>query len=343
MDNSGNMSFADVIDKLLHYKKRIILITVAFTLLGGIYVFSLPRAYTAKTGIVIEKKQGQVSGTLGLINSLGIGNTQSSDGITIELAPVIIKSIPFLLEFYEVGVERFGQEEEVIPLSVYLSSYQKSPWWRFGKKKIPDFPAVPDSVISKYELAAHQSRFIKAAKDIFVVQTDKKTNVMTLSATTQDPMVSVILADSLAHKLQEYLTLYQTSKAQQELEQWTNITEMARERYYKCQEAYADYVDRNMNLKQMGAKARTERLQNDMNIALQTYREVASQVELARTKLLENTPVYTVLDPPMLDKSASFPNRKLTVLVSFLVGLFLGIGSVIIGDIWRSIISEFKK
>ena len=73
-----------------------------------------------------------------------------------------------------------------------------------------------------------------------------------------------------------------------------------------------------------------------MNIALQAYTSAASQVEIARTKLFENTPVYTVLEPPILDKSASYPNRKLIIVVSFLLGLFLGVGSVILVDIWKT-------
>ena len=164
----------------------------------------------------------------------------------------------------------------------------------------------------------------------------KKTNVMTLLATTQDPLVSVILVDSLAKKLQTYLTSYQTSKAQQELKQWTKIADVARNRYSSYQERYANLMDQNQNLVTIMSKNKIDRLYNDMNIALQAYTSAASQVEIARTKLFENTPVYTVLEPPILDKSASYPNRKLIIVVSFLLGLFLGVGSVILVDIWKT-------
>lgn len=337
-NNCNNLTFFDLIKKLIVCKWRIVAITFTITLIGTIYVISLPREYTAKIEIVVEHKNNHGFSALGALGGMNLSNNVA-DGLTIELAPSILRSCNFLLEFYNAEIKIMDNERKnKIILSDYLEKYQKKPWWKWrghdrGEKE-------RDSIRTKYELNPKQDKFIRSALNIFSVTTEKKTNVMALFATTQDPLVSVVLVDSLAKKLESYLTSYQTGKVQQELEQWINITEVMQERYYKYQERYAKLTDQNQNLTTTMAKANVDRLYNDMNIALQAYTNAASRVEIARTKLFENTPVYTALDRPILDKTASYPKRKLVVCISFILGLFLGIGSVIIGDILKMIISQ---
>lgn len=346
MSATPELTFSDVVSKLFIYKWRIIIITVATTLIGVAYVLSLPRGYTAITKIVVERKAGQsISSSMGALGGLlGAANLED-DGITINLASSIVQSIPFILDFENIEIELLNPKNDTpkrLTLSDYLIYNQYTPWWSFSSGAT-NKENVKDTVKSKYILSASQETFIKATKSMFSVATDKKTNVITLSATTQDPMVSVILVDSLAATLQKYITTYQVSKANQELEQALKIAEITRARYYICQEDYAKSKDRNQNLIMSGAQAKIDRLKNDMDIALQAYTAAASQVEVAHTKVWENTPVYTVLDPPLLDKSASYPNRKLVAAVSLLFGLFIGVGSVIAPDIKNSILPKKTK
>lgn len=346
MNTSSNITFADLVGKLLAHKWRIITIAAVTTAIGVVYVFSLPRGYTATTKIVVERQGGQsISSSMSMLGGFLGGTGGSNDGITIDLAPSIVQSIPFILDFENIEVELLNPTDNCakkIKLSEYLAYHQKTPWWNFSSSK-PQEQSTVDTIKSKYILSARQDAFIKAATSIFSVTTDKKTSVITLSTTTQDPMASVILVDSLTANLQKYITAYQISKANQELEQALKIAEITRTRYYSYQEYYANSMDRNQNLIMMGAKTKTDRLYNDMNIALQAYTAAASQVEMARTKVWANTPVFTVLDPPILDRSASYPNRKLITIVSLLIGLFIGIGSVIAPDIKNSIVPTKTK
>ncbi len=334
---NDNTSFVDVVNKIVLNKWRVIIITCSITLLGIVYVVSLPRQYTSTTTIVAEKKN-DMSGALGLLGSLGMSDTEP-DGLTIDLAPTIISSTPFRLEFKECLVSREGRMNEELPLAVFLFDYQKKAWWNFLKsKKYEEYKS--ESSDGPYMLSKSDIAFLKITKDMFEVKTDKKTNVMKLSITTQDPMVSVILADSLTIKLQHYLTAYQTNKAKHEFAQSIKIADSAKTRYYHCQELYSEANDRNKNLINAGVKTKIDRLRDDMSVALQAYSATASQVEVARTKLLENTPVYTVIDPPYFEEIPSEPSRKLAAIVSFFFGLFVGVGSVIIGDIKKLVFNN---
>ena len=344
---NNTLTFADVLHRLIANKWRIIIITIVVTCIGVIYVISLPRGYTANSQIVAEKTQGSTLSTGGMLGGLAdLGGGLSEGGITIELAPSIVRSIPFLLEFEDVPVSMYypidQQTPTSMPLYEYLSDYQRSPWWSISSSKKQSQISDQDDPLKlvPYALTPAQTIFIQRVQGIFSVTTEKKSNVMSLSVSTQDPLVSVILVDSLAAKLQQYLTEYQIQRARQELAQSITIAETTRNRYYQAQNEYTKLMDMNKNLTSLSARAKQDRAYNDMNIALQAYTSAAAQVEMARTKLLENTPVYTLLEPPLLDTSASSPNRKLVAIVSFLIGLFLGIGSVLIKDIWQTIMQQ---
>eukprot|EP00975_Prorocentrum_lima_P013192 2800998-Prorocentrum_lima.AAC.1 len=45
---------------------------------------------------------------------------------------------------------------------------------------------------------------------------DKKTGITTVTVTLQDPMVTAAITDTVVVKLQEYITAYRVSKAQQD-------------------------------------------------------------------------------------------------------------------------------
>ncbi|MDE7134077.1 MAG: hypothetical protein K2N86_02205 [Rikenellaceae bacterium] len=334
-------TFWDILDKVIAHKKRVTVITGVVVILGVVYALSVPRMYTAKAELVMEKKSSQ-SGLSGAMNMLGLSSMGGGeDGITIELAPTIIKSIPFMLEFENAQISLVNPPAGApgkLSFSEYLSDYQRKPWWspKGSKKK----ESGGKNSNTKYDITDSQRSFLLAARSTFEVVSDKKSTVMTLSATTQDPLASVILVDSLTSKLQQYLINYQTGKAKQELDMALVIAEAARERYYKCQEEYSKVVDKNLNPNKKSVQAYLERLMSDVDIASQTYRAAASQVDVARAKVSENTPSFTILTPPLFDESPSEPKRKLICVVALILGLFFGVGSVVVGDIWRAIMQS---
>lgn len=338
MKDNATMPLREVINKLLQKKWQIAIVTGVFTVIGLIYVMSIPRKYSASITIVDEGKPSK-SNPLGMLGGLGLSpsNFSSDNGITLELAPRIIESKPFLLEFKNMTVSVVDNPSVQLTLNDYLSKHQRLPWWKFSFDS--EAKVVDVKHHNNYKIEESDIDFISSVKNMFTIIKDKKTDVYEISVISQDPLVSVILADSLARKIQEYLTVYQTQKSVQELVQGEQIAEAAKQRYYESQDAYTLAADKNINLTREIAKAKVERLENDMNVAFQTYSTAAQQVEMSRIKVLENTPVFTVIDPPYLEDSPVYPNRKLFAIVSFVLGLFIGVGSVIMGDIKRLIFS----
>lgn len=99
----------------------------------------------------------------------------------------------------------------------------------------------------------------------------------------------------------------------------------AKASYESAQKKYANFVDANQNIILLSYRAEQERLQNEMNLAYQVYTQVSQQLQMARAKVQEITPVYTVVQPATVPLKPAKPN-KLMILIGFM--FLAGVGSV---------------
>lgn len=100
----------------------------------------------------------------------------------------------------------------------------------------------------------------------------------------QDPRIAAVVADSVVHKLQEYIIGYRTSKAKEDCIYLEMLFKERQDEYYDAQRKYAEYVDTHDNLILQSVRAEQERLQNDMSLAYQVYSQVANQLQVARAE-----------------------------------------------------------
>lgn len=140
-----------------------------------------------------------------------------------------------------------------------------------------------------------------------------------------DPDISVSLTDTVMHCLQNYITDYRTNKARHDLAFTEKLYGEAKASYEDAQKKYANFVDANQNIILLSYRAEQERLQNEMNLAYQVYTQVSQQLQMARAKVQEITPVYTVVQPATVPLKPAKPN-KLMILIGFM--FLAGVGSV---------------
>ena len=80
-------------------------------------------------------------------------------------------------------------------------------------------------------------------------------------------------------------------------------------------------MDQNQSLSRRSFRTEEERLQNEMSLAYNLYNQTAQQLQLARAKVQESTPVYAVVQPATVPLKPSKPS-KMMILVGcvFLAG-----------------------
>lgn len=321
--------------KVLWTKRRRVLKGVLIAACVGLIVgFSVPKSYMSSALVVPEiKSSTSKTGLSSLAYFAGINVGSASVGITELVYSDIVSSVPFVFEFAELQVP-IGDKDEVREVSLlqYFTEEQKSPWWN----KILFFPIkclgwvkdliIPDDeedgeedYFNIKELNRKQNRYLKAFQEAVVFEFDTNSLMGTLVVKTQSPDISLMLADSVLLKLQEYISLYKTSKARMELESNSSMLNEARRNYYRADSIYAAASDSKRNIANSVARISLDRLFNEKNLTYSIYSQLASQVELDKAKLNEMTPILTVIEPARrpLDGSPS-------IISYFILYIFLG-------------------
>lgn len=321
-------------------------------LIGLVVAFSIPKEYTSTIVIAPESTSAKSGGGLSSLASLaGINmNMNTVDAIYPDLYPQIVGSVPFLTDLFDIQVQEGGADAEEMakedypypmPLKEYMLDYQRGTWWGaimsapfkllgWGMSLFREEVEIPaDHQLNTFHLTQEESNIVKALDNRISITVDKKTGVATLSVMMQDPLIAATMADSVRVRLQEYVTEYRTNKARNTLEYTQKLYDDAKAEYYAAQAKYAEYADRNLNLSKLSARAEATRLENEQNLAYQTYTQMAQQLQLAKAKVDEITPVYTILQPASVPLKATKPSKLKTLIVFIFLGGAISVGWIL--------------
>ena len=311
-------------------RRRLVRNCVIAGVVAIIVAFSIPRKYESVVVLAPESAQGNsLSGLSSLASFAGVnmGGLTSEDALYPELYPQIVGSTTFLSELYAMNVTSSDGEINTT-LFDYIGNQQKFPWWQYAlilpmrlkEMLIPkDRSAVgiPEDV-TYYSYSEKEHSVINKLGKLVWTSVDVGNNVITITVAMQDAKIAAQVADRVAVQLQEYVTKYRTSKAKKDYEYSETLFKEAEAIYHQKQEEYARYMDRHMlGTLKLQYKAEEERLMNEMQLAFGIYNQMAQQKELAKAKVQERTPVYTVMQPAVVPEVPAGP-RKLFILVGFL-------------------------
>lgn len=322
---------------LLLWSKRKRIITNCF--IGGvlaiIVAYSIPKQYTSTVVMAPEASSGSsASGSLGALASMAGfslgGLSGGEDALYPELYPQIVSSTPFLCDLMGLQIET-KEGELCTTLYDYLSKHQKKTWWskmikapiKMVKKmfgKVEEDTVIP-SRGQEMSFTRKQYLMLQALNELIVVSVDKGNFVITLHVTMQDPKVAAYVASVVSDKLQEYIGTYRSAKARKDLAYTESLYQEAREKYYAAQQAYAMYVDQHQGVVKMQYQIEQNRLSNEQDLAFGVYNQLAQQLEMARAKVAESTPVCVIMQPAFMPVKASSPKKMMMgLLYVFLAG-----------------------
>lgn len=306
----------------LYYK----VLPVAFVVMCVI-TLSLPNSYKCSVALAPEMgtNSSSVSGLASLASSFGVnissGGSASGDAITPTLYPDMMNSVDFKTSLFGVKVQR---KEDKSPISYYdyLMNEQKEPWWSnlFGliKPKKSELQQV-----NPFELTKEQEAVARAIAQNVVCTIDKKTNVIKIDITDQDPRVAAQMADSVKTRLQDFLTDYRTQKARHDLAYAVSLQKQAKKDYERARQLYVDFMDTNQDLALTSAQQKQIDLENDMQLQYNNYNTLNAQVIAAKAKVQEVTPAFTTLQSATVPLRKDSPKRGQIVLVTLFVVAFL--------------------
>ena len=337
--NTKKQKETDIIGLILllwSKRKRIIINCFIGGILSIIVAFSIPKQYTSTVVMAPESSSGtSVSGGLGALASMAGFNlgglSGSEDALYPELYPQIVSSTPFLCDVMNLQVETIDGELKT-SMYDYLVNHQKSPWWSKmiaapfkwikrltgGDKKEDIIPLDAEEMT----LSRRQYLTLKSLDDLISVSVDKGNFVITLSVTMQDPKIASYVATVVSENLQEYIGKYRSAKARKDLAYTEKLYTEAQEKYYKAQQAYATYADQHQGVVKMQYQIEQDRLSNEQDLAFNVYNQIAQQLEMARAKVAESTPVCVVMQPAIVPVKASSPKKMMMGLLYVFLAFF---------------------
>ena len=307
----------ELVQKVWAQRKLVFKVCGIAVVVGLIVAFSIPKEYSTSIMLAHESSGKSSLGGMSALASmagLNLGEQNGADALYPELYPDIVSSVPFLTELFDV---RVVDQDAVIDttLYVYLNDYQRKPWWGY----ITDAPfqllgwtislfeddEESNGGLNTFQLTQEETDIAEALSDRITVELDKKTGIITLNVLMQDPLISATLSDTIMQRLQGYITDYRTNKARHDLAYTEVLYNEAKEKYYDAQQKYAQYTDGNQNIVLRSYRTEMERLQNEMNLAFNIYNQMAQQLQMAKAKVLEITPVYAVVQPATVPLKAA--------------------------------------
>ena len=320
-----------IVKKLWRHKRLYFIVLPIVFLLSALYIVQIPRYYKTSTSLAPELESSSSGGLSSLASSFGIdlSNIESSDAITPLLYPDLMSDNKFVTDMFGIHVRAIND-----PISTdyytYLKKYSKTSL--FGKAVGAMLQLVkPKKANNKYSketpspylLSKDDNDIVGVIRKDISIDVDKKTGVISISATAQDPLVCKILADSVTVRLQKFITKYRTQKAQNEADHYKKLMDDAQKAYEDVRYKYATYSDANTDVTLASVRSKLEDMENDMQLKYNQYTTYNTQYQAAVAKVLERTPAFTLLKGADAPVRPAGPKRVIFVLaMTFLAFVF---------------------
>lgn len=303
-----------------------------FAVVGVVYALLAPVEYTTETRLMPEFQAGSAVnlkrfGALAELVGIDLESVSQTEAVRPDLYPDVLTSTPFLLTILNQPVTT--TDKKTYPtLTAFLSTGPHNlftTWLGNAPLAMP----MPDSLGRSVQLSKEQEDLLKDVGKRIVSELDPQSGLIHIRVKMPDAAVVAEVCQRAIAYLKRYVIRYRTGKTRTDLQFVTQRRNEAKARYDRALNALSAYADRNRFVYTQSARIEGKRLDAEENLARTLYDELSRNYEQTQLKIQEQTPVFTVLEPPKIPAKRSEPRRALTVLAFMGVGLVLGIGWIV--------------
>lgn len=354
----------ELIAKVWHRRRFIIICTGVFVLLGLFVAFTSPVSYTANTTLVPQMGQQRGGNLGGLASMMGvnIGSSMAGETLSPAVYPQIINSVPFCKEIMETPIVVEKSDGVPITLYQYYTDKQYSSVNVLGvvKRYTVGLPGLlisalrsgakepttvhTDSITGKVvTLTKEERRVIEAIKGGIQFNSNPKDGYITIGYSFSEPQPTAAIAQNMYATLERYVKNYKSQKQLDNLAFVEESYERTRKDFMDKQAKLAAFQDSNRDLNSAMARTTERRLSSEYEVAYTVYNELARQLEQAKISVKESTPVLTVIDPVVVPHEKSAPRKAIILMAFILLGLAASFGWVFGKPYWDEIVVFVKE
>jgi Uncharacterized protein involved in exopolysaccharide biosynthesis len=310
--------------------------------IGVILAFATPKIYKSTVILAPEESGSSFSGSISSLAAMVGMNMkigQTGDALYPEIYPDLMESTSFIVGMFPVTVKK-SKTDETYTYFDYLQKYQKLAFyeypidWMSSLKEMlsnEDQPKPGHKADSKH-LTKKEYDIVKSIIGKINCSVDKKTNVITIEVKDQDPQIAATIADSAQMHLQWTITDYRTKKARIDLEYMQKLFDEAHKEYTKARQKYASFGDANSKVVLQSVQSKLDDLENEMQLKYTIYQQVVEQLQLAKAKVQERTPAFTIVQEASVPVKHSSRPKIVTLIIWMILGFLLRAGILL----WRN-------
>jgi uncharacterized protein involved in exopolysaccharide biosynthesis len=355
--NGENTEEIGLVELLLHLRaylalvwgeRRLLLRIVGVSVTIGLLIaYGGREEYSASSRLIPYRGSGaggSLSGLAGLagIRLQALGGDQA---ITADLYPEVAKSLDFRISVAETPlkfitlnrsastIEYFRDLQTATPTEIIASYTIGLPGKLLAAVRSLANPsplpiAENDSTAVLTSYSSLYLGLVNTLAERLTIQIDKKTAIITISGTMPDPYAAADLVRIASNRLMERVIHLESRKAQEQFQFIQKQFDRTKRRSDSTQRELASFTDRNRVLMTATSQIDRERLQREYNLAFEVYQQVSRELEQARIKVNQDTPVFTVLEQVTVPPARVRPRRARILVIALLLGLVTGTGVI---------------
>lgn len=328
-----NINVAEVIRLLLSDKKKIYVYSCVAGVIGVLLAFGTPKTYKSTVMLAPEESGNNFSGSISSLAAMVGMNMkigQTGDALYPEIYPDLMGSTKFLVGLFPIKVttqkthksytyQDYIQKHQKLAIHEYPSDWLTKLIEMIKNEDEPGKGHKPDP----FCLTKKEFNVCKKISKKIDCSVDKKTNVITIEVEDQDPLIAATVADSVQEHLQLAITDYRTKKARVDLDYMKKLYEEASLQYKKARQKYASFSDANSKVVLQAVQSQLDELENDMQLKYNIYQQVVEQLQLAKAKVQERTPAFTIVQNATVPIKHSNTPKIVTLVIWMAIGFLI--------------------
>lgn len=349
--------------KVIWQGRKTVYYSVGFSLLIGLIIALIsPVKYTSSATLLpsADENTSSLGGLSSLAGLAGVnlGSMMGNNtGISPELYPQVVQSVPYLMELMHVkltwedypdslSIYEKNKIDNVPGVGNYILKYTLGLPWTIKDAIFPSKNEVVSTSMGSsntyYNLSEDDFKLLESVKDLVSIDVDTKTGLINLSVSMEEPLLSAQLASAATKILQKQVVDYKIQKAVDNLIFVQGRYDDAKMKYETTQKRFLDYKDANRNMVNERVDLQYQGLSDAYEISTTVYKELSQQLEQAKITVKQATPVFKILEPVVVPINKSAPRRGIIIIVSVFLGSIVGICMLYIKKMFSSLFNNLQ-
>lgn len=349
---NNDLELTQLIKRIWIHRKTVFYSTAIIFIIGTVWSLTTPQEFTASTKVLsaVQAPSRGASRLSSLVSlaGLNIGSSVASNDLSPNVYPEIISSLPFQEDVLATEVDSKKHGRKMSLQDYLLLSHKKSKKEALKKYTI----RLPKTIINSFRkkpsqstevlkpqptgelisLSGEQSMAIGLLKKALTLTFDESSGAISLEFVLNEAQPAAQATLNARKVLEEKVKEFKIHKAENQLAFVEDLYKEKKRNYEAAQKALSDFRDANRIISNSKGFDEQQQLQDNYNSALSLFNQISNQLETKKIEVQENMPVFSIIQPVIVPKSSSGPNRLKAIIVALFVGIFIGLSLVFLQE-----------